>query len=85
MLKRTQSLPVTVLICCLLYLPSARAQSNANSLSHLTIYSANVAEFLEERTIELQQGYNTIEWRSLMPKANIRTVRVLAEDAEVVR
>lgn len=85
MLKRTHSLPVALLICCLAYQPSARAQSNNNNLSHLTIYSANLAEFLEERTIELQSGYNTIEWRSLMPKANIRTVRVLAEDAEVVR
>ena len=86
MLKRTQhSLPVALLICCLIYQPSVRAQSNNNSLSHLTIYSANLAEFLEERTVELQPGYNTIEWRSLMPKANIRTVRVLAEDAEVVR
>src|SRR5258706_7778737 len=85
MLKRTNSLLIALLICCLIDRPSARAQSNNNSLSHLTIYSANLAEFLEERTIELQPGYNTVEWRSLMPKANIRTVRVLAEDAEVVR
>src|ERR1700704_150377 len=85
MLKRTHSLPAALLICCLAYQPSARAQSNNNSLTHLTIYSANLGEFLEERTVELQQGYNSIEWRSLMPKANIRTVRVLAEDAEVVR
>lgn len=84
MLKRINSLPVALLICCLAYQPSARAQSS-NNLAHLTIYSANLAEFLEERSIELQQGYNSIEWRSLMPKANIRTVRVLAEDAEVVR
>jgi hypothetical protein len=85
MLKRTQSLTVAVIICCLAFQLAARAQSNNNTLSHLTIYSANLGEFLEERTVELQQGYNAIEWRSLMPKANIRTVRVLAEDAEVVR
>src|SRR5712664_4062308 len=85
MLKRMPSLLVALLICCLAYQSTARAQSNNNSLANLTIYRANLAEFLEERTVELQQGYNTIEWRSLMPKANIRTVRVLAEDAEVVR
>jgi hypothetical protein len=85
MLKRIYALPLASLICCLAHQPLAPAQSNNNSLSRLTIYSANIAEFLEERTIELQPGYNTIEWRSLMPKANIRTVRVLAEDAEVVR
>src|ERR1700730_4641166 len=85
MLKRTHYLPVALLICGAAYQPSARAQSNNNNLAHLTIYSANLGEFLEERTIELQPGYNAIEWRSLMPKANIRTVRVLVEDAEVVR
>lgn len=84
MLKRMLSLAIALLICCLAH-PAARGQANDNSLAHLTIYSANLAEFLEERTVELQPGYNTIEWRSLMPKANIRTVRVLAEDAEVVR
>jgi hypothetical protein len=64
---------------------TTRAQSGRDGLSHLTIYNAGVAEFLEERTIELQTGLNTVEWRSLMPKAYIRTVRVLAEAAEVVR
>ncbi|MBC7929323.1 MAG: hypothetical protein H7Z38_02050, partial [Rubrivivax sp.] len=42
----------------------ARAQSQGTS-AHLTIYDAGVAEFLEERTIELQTGTNRIEWRSL--------------------
>jgi hypothetical protein len=78
-------LSIAVLICCLVYQPSARAQATNNNISNLTIYNAGIAEFLEERTIELQPGKNTIEWRSLMPRANIRTVRVLAEDAEVVR
>ena len=85
MLKRTHSLSIAFLICCLAYQPSAHAQATNNNISNLTIYNAGIAEFLEERTIELQQGNNTVEWRSLMPRANIRTVRVLAEDAEVVR
>src|SRR2546421_8797512 len=85
MLKRTHSLAIAFLICCHAYQPSARAQATNNNISNLTIYNAGIAEFLEERTIELQQGNNTVEWRSLMPRANIRTVRVLAEDADVVR
>ncbi|MBC7932171.1 MAG: hypothetical protein H7Z38_16555 [Rubrivivax sp.] len=62
----------------------ALAQSQGTS-AHLTIYDAGVAEFLEERTIELQTGTNRIEWRSLMPKAFTRTLRVTAGDADVVR
>lgn len=85
MLKRTRVLSLAFLICCLAYQPLARAQATNDSISNLTIYNAGIAEFLEERTIQLQQGNNTVEWRSLMPRANIRTVRVLAEDAEVVR
>ena len=53
--------------------------------AHLTIYDAGVAEFHEERNLELQAGLNQIEWRSLMPKAYVRTVRVTCEGAEVVR
>jgi hypothetical protein len=59
--------------------------NTSGETSHLTVYDAGVAEFLETRTIELQSGRNTIEWRSLMPKARIRTIRVTAENAEVVR
>ena len=84
-MRKVNSLLVALLIFCLAYQSTARAQSGNNSLSHLTIYNAGIGEFLEERTVELQQGLNAIEWRSLMPKAYIRTVRVLAEDAEVVR
>ena len=61
------------------------AKAQAGGAAHLTVYDADVAEFLEERTIELQPGINHVEWRSLMPKAYLRTVRVTAEDAEVVR
>ncbi|MBC7910452.1 MAG: hypothetical protein H7Y30_08130 [Pyrinomonadaceae bacterium] len=85
-MRRTSfSILILFLFGTLVCLPAARAQSSNYDLSHLTIYNAGIGEFLEERTIELQQGLNTVVWRSLMPKANIRTVRVLAEDAEVVR
>jgi hypothetical protein len=72
----------------LLLLPAhatpARAQSQG-AATHLTVYDAGVAEVLEERTVELQPGLNQVEWRSLLPKALARTLRVTAEDAEVVR
>jgi hypothetical protein len=85
MLRRKHFLSVALLVCCIACHSVARAQSSEQKISNLTIYNAGIAEFLEERTFELQQGYNTIVWRSLMPRANIRTVRVMAEDAEVVR
>lgn len=85
MFGRKNSLSIALLVCCVFGHSSARAQSSEENIANLTIYNAGIAEFLEERTIELQTGYNTIVWRSLMPRANIRTVRVMAEDAEVVR
>jgi hypothetical protein len=85
MLPRTRCLRLALLICCLSYQPWVSAQTNDNSIANLTVYTAGIAEFLEERSIELQPGYNTVVWRSLMPRANIRTVRVIADDAEVVR
>jgi hypothetical protein len=79
----TKLRPVALLALLLFsFSNAARAQGGA---AHLTVYDAGVAEFLEERTVELQPGINTVEWRSLMPKAFIRTVRVTAEDAVVVR
>src|SRR6266850_6228611 len=84
MFRRMRVLSITLLACCLGYQASVGAQSNKTT-PNLTIYNAGIAEFLEERAIDLQPGYNTVEWRSLMPKANIRTVRVLAEDEDVVR
>jgi hypothetical protein len=78
-------LSLAIMACCVSYQGAARAQSSTKTTSNLTIYNAGIAEFLEERAVELQPGYNTVEWRSLMPKAHIRTVRVLAEDAEIVR
>ncbi|MEW6731871.1 MAG: hypothetical protein AB1489_11130 [Acidobacteriota bacterium] len=63
-----------------------RAYTSAdNNNAHLTIYDVGIAEFLEERTVELQTGLNTMQWRNLMPKAFLQTVRVVAEGAEVVR
>ncbi|MGD0200652.1 MAG: hypothetical protein ABSD27_07885 [Bryobacteraceae bacterium] len=57
----------------------------ACNTSHLTIFDANVAEFTEERMPVLQPGLNTLEWRSLMPQAIIRTIRVAGERVTVVR
>ncbi|HEX8068434.1 MAG TPA: hypothetical protein VF546_00685 [Pyrinomonadaceae bacterium] len=73
---------------CALLLSAAPALSAAgpgDTAAHLTIYDAGVAEFREERTVTLQTGLNQIEWRSLMPKAYVRTLRVTAEGAEVLR
>jgi hypothetical protein len=79
------SLLTTLLFAASIFLPEAKAQSSNFDLANLTIYSAGIGEFLEVRTVDLQPGLNTIVWRSLMPRANIRTVRVIADDAEVVR
>lgn len=62
-----------------------RAAAAGQSVEQLTVYDAGVAQFVEARTVELQAGLNTVEWRSLMPRAFIRTLRVTAEGAEVVR
>jgi hypothetical protein len=84
-MKKLCSTLLSLLLCGLCCLTAARAQSGTNDLAHLTIYNAGIGEFLEEREVELQTGLNSLEWRSLMPKAYIRTVRVVAGDAEVVR
>ena len=52
---------------------------------HMAIFDANMAEFLEERTLDLQAGLNNVEWRSLMPQAVIGTLRVIGEQVSVVR
>ncbi|HEY9285987.1 MAG TPA: hypothetical protein VIP46_21230 [Pyrinomonadaceae bacterium] len=62
-----------------------RAGAAGQSVEQLTVYDAGVAQFVEVRALELQTGLNTVEWRSLMPQAFIRTLRVVAEGAEVVR
>ena len=87
-MKTTRDLITAILVCCFcafVDLSSVPAQSRDDGLSHLTIYSAGIGEFLEERSIDLQPGLNTIEWRSLMPKAYIRTVHILPDEAEILR
>ncbi|HEX6182723.1 MAG TPA: hypothetical protein VFZ44_02350 [Pyrinomonadaceae bacterium] len=83
MKKPLRLVPALLILLCALP-PAARAQTQG-AAAHLTVYDAGVAEVLEERAVELQPGLNQIEWRSLMPKAVVRTLRVTAEDAEVVR
>jgi hypothetical protein len=83
MSKPLRLFPALLLILSAQLAP-ARAQTQGTA-AHLTVYDAGVAEVLEERTVELQPGLNQIEWRSLMPKAFARTLRVTADDAEVVR
>jgi hypothetical protein len=83
-MKNWQRLFPALLLLLTVHAHVARAQTQGAS-AHMTIYDAGVAEFLEERRIELQTGMNQIEWRSLMPKAFIRTLRVTAGDADVVR
>lgn len=56
-----------------------------DSIRRLAVYDAGIAEFLEERTLSLQPGTNTIEWRSLMPKAMLNTLRVTVEGADILR
>ncbi|HEX8291213.1 MAG TPA: hypothetical protein VF570_05640 [Pyrinomonadaceae bacterium] len=83
MFKPLRLFPALLLILSAQPAP-ARAQSQG-AAAHLTVYDAGVAELLEERAVELQPGLNQVEWRSLMPKAFARTLRVTADDAEVVR
>ena len=75
---------LAALCALMLWAAPVGALGAGDDVAHLTIYDAGVAEFHEERTIELQPGLNQIEWRSLMPKAYLRTLRVTAEGAEVV-
>ena len=83
-MKKPLRLSTALLLILSAQLAPARAQSQG-AAAHLTVYDAGVAEVLEERAVELQPGLNQVEWRSLMPKAFARTLRVTAEDAEVSR
>lgn len=73
------------LLLTLFSLSSHVCAQTQGAAAHLTVYDAGLAEVLEERTVELQPGVNQVEWRSLLPKAFARTLRVTAEDAEVSR
>ncbi len=81
-MRKAHRVSLALLLALSAQLARAQAQGAA---AHLTVYDAGVAEVLEERTVELQAGVNQVEWRSLMPKAYARTLRVTAEDAEVAR
>jgi hypothetical protein len=83
-MKKPLRLSTALLLILSAQLAPARAQSQG-AAAHLTVYDAGLAELLEERAVELQIGLNQVEWRSLMPKAFARTLRVTAEDAEVER
>jgi hypothetical protein len=83
-MKKPLRLAPTLLLVLSALAPSARAQAQG-AAAHLTVYDAGLAEVLEERAVELQPGLNQVEWRSLLPKAVVRTLRVTAEDAEVAR
>jgi hypothetical protein len=83
MLRRILPGVVVCLTVCFSFIP-AFAFGEAQ-VKNLTIYDAGIAAVLEERTVELQSGLNTIEWRSLLPRAYIRTLRVVAENADVIR
>ncbi|MGH9930903.1 MAG: hypothetical protein ACREA9_16965 [Pyrinomonadaceae bacterium] len=85
MLRKTTSILLGFAFCAFAFPNVLRAQAGDPDIEHLTIYNAGIGEFLEERMIMLQPGMNAVEWRSLMPKANIRTVRVIVENAEVLR
>ena len=72
-------------LCFLWVFPFLAHGQGTCPVRHLAIFDANMAEFFEERTLELQSGLNTVEWRSLMPQAVIGTLRVTGEQVTVVR
>ena len=74
-----------LLLPVLLLTPVLVNGQRLNPVRHLTIFDANVAEFMEERTLDLQPGLNSVEFRSLMPQAFIRTLRVTGDRVTVVR
>jgi hypothetical protein len=76
---------IAAVFLLLLAAHAPHASAAPQAVEHLTVYDAGVAHYVEARTVELQAGLNSIEWRSLMPQAFIRTLRVVAEGAEVVR
>lgn len=68
----------------LLAVPFALFAESPCHTKHLTIFDANLAEFLEERTLDLQSGANSIEWRGLMPQAYVRTIRITAGEGVTI-
>jgi len=74
----------SLLLAMLLAAPLTLPAQYLCHTKHLTIFDANLAEFFEERTLDLQSGPNAVEWRSLMPQTYIRTIRVTAGDRVAV-
>jgi hypothetical protein len=68
----------------LLAVPSMLPAQAPCRTTHLTIFDSNLAQFLEERTLDLEKGSNAVEWRGLMPQAFVRGIRVVAEDGVTV-
>ena len=52
---------------------------------HVSIFDANLFEITEERTLELQTGLNTVDWRGLVPNAAAGTILVNGDHLTVVR
>jgi len=75
---------MTLRCICLLVPVLAFGQAPCQT-KHLSIFDAGLGEFTEERMVNLQPGANTVEWRGLVPQAVIGTLRVVADQADVVR
>ncbi len=78
-------MPRPQLFPLLLLAPFLANGQGVNTVRHLTVFDANVAEFTEERTLDLQAGLNSVEFRSLMPQPFVRTLRVTGDRVTVVR
>ena len=71
-------------LAIVLVVPFALSAQAPCRTEHLTIFDANLAEFFEERTVDLQSGSNSIEWRGLMAQTYVRTIRATAADGVTV-
>lgn len=80
-----KSFAAIALSAALLVPVASAAPPQSGSIARLTIYDAGIAEVLEERTVALQSGMNVVEWRSLLPNAQLSTLRVTVDGADVVR
>jgi hypothetical protein len=77
-------IPNRLRLATLLAVPFALSAQSPCHTHHLTIFDANLAEFLEERTLNLQSGSNAIEWRGIMPQTYVRTIRVTVGDGIII-
>ncbi|HEV2689084.1 MAG TPA: hypothetical protein VGV35_11030, partial [Bryobacteraceae bacterium] len=77
--------PRLLLLAILFAIPIVAYGQGACQVRRLSIFDADLAEFTEERILDLHAGPNAIEWRSLVPQAFIGTLRVVAGESEIVR